>query len=477
MGLRLAGEKLPNLPGNFDEFKGMRVGVIGLGETGCALSEKLLSWGAEVIAVDSKPIDKLKARERLERLIELGLKVIGGNDEAEELLGCQLVILSPSVRPDKPFVQKLRERGIRVTGEIELAYAMCKGRVVAVTGTNGKTTTATITHHLLVSNGVRAFLVGNIGTPAISYVDVADESCWLVMEVSSFQLMTCEAFRPDIGIITNIAVDHLDWHRDVGEYISAKAKLLRGQSDDDFAVLNADDEGVRRVMHVGAAKRILFGLSSDAAHVRLVNGKVVADIPELGVGSVTLCERDEIRVLGEHNVLNVMAASAAALLCGAPPDGVRKAVASFTGVPHRLEFVAEVGGVRFINDSAATTPHAALHAIRSINSPIVWIAGGRNKGLDLGVLSDAVKEKVKAAILIGSAASELSEFLSRLNVRFMLADSLEDAVSLSLSMASPGDVVLLSPACTSLDMFENYAERGEEFRRAVRKLCGVVRDG
>lgn len=472
-----AKKRVPDLPGDQAEFKGMKVGVIGLGETGCALSEKLLVWGAQVIAVDSKPIEKLKACGKVKRLIEQGLVAIGGTDEADELLDCQLVILSPSVRPDKPFVQKLREKGIRVTGEIELVYAMCKGRIIAITGTNGKTTTTTLAHHILAENGMRAFLVGNIGTPAISCVDLADESSWLVMEVSSFQLMTCDAFRPDIGIITNIAVDHLDWHSDVDEYISAKARLLKSQNENDFAVLNADDEGVRKVMHVGAAERILFGVRNEAAHVKLVGERIVADIAALGLSDVTLCELKDIQVGGVHNVLNVMAASTAALLCGVSPDGVRKALASFAGVPHRLEFVAEIDGVKFINDSAATTPHAALHALRSISSPIVWIAGGKNKGLSFDILSEAVKERVRVAILIGSAAGELAEFLRRLNVRYEFADSLEDAVSLSLNMALRGDVVLLSPACASLDMFESYVERGERFKRAVKELSGVMRNG
>lgn len=477
MSLMQAKKRVLGLPSDQLEFKGMKVGVIGLGETGCALSEKLLAWGAEVIAVDSKPIERLKAWGRVKRLIEQGLMAIGGNDEAEELLDCQLVILSPSIRPDKPFVQKLRERGIRVTGEIELAYAMCKGRIIAVTGTNGKTTTTTLVHHLLAENGVKAFLVGNIGTPAISCVDVADESSWLVMEVSSFQLMTCDAFRPDIGIITNIAVDHLDWHSDVNEYISAKARLLKSQNESDYAVLNADDEGVRKVMHVGAAKRVLFGLRSNAAHVKLVGERIVANITALGLDDVTLCELIDIPIGGAHNVLNVMAASTAALLCGVSPDGVRMALASFAGVPHRLEFVAEIDGVKFINDSAATTPHATLHALRSISSPIVWIAGGKNKGLSFDILSEAVKERVKAAILIGSAAGELAEFLRHLNVRYEFAESLEDAISLSINMALRGDVVLLSPACASLDMFESYVERGERFKKAVKELSGVISDG
>ncbi|MCS7253617.1 MAG: UDP-N-acetylmuramoyl-L-alanine--D-glutamate ligase [Armatimonadota bacterium] len=464
------------LPKDPREFKGLKVGVIGLGETGCTLSEKLLNWGAEVIAIDSKPIWALKACKKIKELTVRGLTAIGGTDEAEELFGCQLVVLSPSVRPDKPFIERLRSRGIKVTGEIELAYAMCKGRIIAITGTNGKTTTATLVHHMLETSGVKAFLVGNIGTPAISCVDIADETSWLVMEVSSFQLMTCEAFRPNIGIITNIAADHLDWHRDIEEYISAKAKLLRMQHEDDFAVLNSDDDGVRKVMHVGAAKRVLFGLGNNTANVRLVGKKIVADIPEVGIDGATLCTLEDMQVCGEHNILNVMAASAAALLSGVSPDSIRGAIASFAGVPHRLEVVGEIDGVKFINDSAATSPHAALQALRSIDAPIIWVAGGENKGLDFGILSDAVKRRVKTAVLIGSAAMEIAEFLMRLNVPFKLAGGLEEAVSLAFNMASRGDVVLLSPACRSLDMFENYAERGEQFRVAVKRLSGVIKN-
>lgn len=460
-----------SLPRHPEDFKGLRVGIIGLGETGCALAEKLLNWGAEIVAVDAKPIERLKGKGRIERMMELGVLVITGTDESEELLNCDLVVLSPSVRPDKAFLQKLRNCGVVVTGEIEIVYALCKARIIAVTGTNGKTTTTSLIHHMLATNGVKAFLAGNIGTPAISVIGLADEKSWLVLEASSFQLMTCETFRPDIGVITNIAEDHLDWHKDLDEYISAKAKLLSMQRKDDYAVLNADDDGARRVMHIGAGKRILFGTVEGATHVRLLNGTVIVDIPEVGLRHVELCGLNDMKLKGKHNILNVMAALAAALLAGVPSDGVREAIRSFRGVPHRLELVGEINGIKFINDSAATTPHAAFHALLAVEARAVWIAGGKGKGLKFDILRDAVMEKVKGAVLIGSSADELASLLSSLSVPFKMAETLEDATRIAMDMADSGDVVLLSPACTSLDMFESYVERGERFKALVKELA------
>ncbi|MFA4016004.1 MAG: hypothetical protein RUDDFDWM_001105 [Candidatus Fervidibacterota bacterium] len=459
-----------NMPKHFSELKGKRIGIVGLGETGSALARKLLSWGAEVIAVDAKPLEQLKKREEIEKLSRSGLKVITGKDEAEELYKCDMVVISPGVRPDKPFILSLRRNGVKVTGEVELAYALCKGRIIAITGTNGKTTTTTLTHHILSHCKINAFLVGNIGEPAISIVDLTDENTWLVMEVSSFQLMTCENFRPHIGVITNIAEDHLDWHTSADEYLLAKAKMIEKQQDEDFSVLNIDDDGVQKVLGVGKGKRVFFGFNNTIAHVAPDGEEIVARIPYVGLDKVSLFNLSDFKMPGKHNLLNAMAASTAALLVGAPADGIREAISSFKGVPHRLELIGEFNGVRFINDSAATTPHATLHALLSVNPPVIWIGGGLSKNLNFGLLTEALRERVKRAILIGLSKDELCCVLKALNIPFEVAETLSEAVMSALRTAKPGDTVLFSPACASLDMFEDYKQRGEQFKAIVAEL-------
>jgi UDP-N-acetylmuramoylalanine--D-glutamate ligase len=462
-----------NMPKHFSDLKGKRIGIIGLGETGSALARKLLSWGAEVIAVDAKPLEQLKRRDEVEKLSRDGLKVIAGKDEAEELYDCDMVVISPGVRPDKPFILSLRRNGVTVTGEVELAYALCRARIMAITGTNGKTTTTTLAHHILSHCKMNAFLVGNIGEPAISVVDLADENSWLVMEVSSFQLMTCENFRPNIGVITNIAEDHLNWHKSIEEYLSAKAKLIEKQRSEDFSVLNIDDGGVKKVLDVGGGTRVFFGFNNMTAHVAPDGEEVIARIPHLGLDKVSLFNLSDLKLPGKHNLLNAMAASTAALLAGAPADCIREAISSFKGVPHRLELVGEFNGVRFINDSAATTPHATLHALLSVNSPVIWIGGGLSKNLNFGLLVDALKEKVKTAVLIGYSKGELSSILKALNVPFEVAETLREAVRSAMRTAKRGDTVLFSPACASFDMFEDYKQRGEQFKAIVMELvCG-----
>ncbi|HID07954.1 MAG TPA: UDP-N-acetylmuramoyl-L-alanine--D-glutamate ligase, partial [Armatimonadetes bacterium] len=394
-----------------------------------------------------------------------------GDDYIASLSNCDIVVLSPGVPPHKASVQQLMAMGIPVVGEIELAYHLCKARIIAVTGTNGKTTTATLIHHILTQAGYQTALVGNVGKPFIEVVEQLDDATWVVMEVSSFQLMTCEEFRPHIAIVTNVTIDHMDWHTDRDEYLAAKAKLLACQRGDDWAVLNADDAGARSIAGSGKARCILFGLHATDAHVRLEGEHIVARLHQFGCDDVTLFQRSDIRLLGKHNLWNAMAGATAAYLTGVDAHHIAVSINSFDGVEHRLELVLECNGVKFVNDSAATSPHACLYGLRAFDAPLIWIAGGRPKVTDFSILRDAICERVKAGIFIGEAAHALATVAHCAGVsHVVIASSLKEAVSYAFRYASSGDVVLFSPACASFDMFDDYKHRGEVFKQLVHKL-------
>jgi UDP-N-acetylmuramoylalanine--D-glutamate ligase len=431
---------------------------VGLGVSGAAVARALRARGHGVLVIDDDPSEA--ARLRGEELQSLGIKVSERPDAmklAMLVAGTGMVVPSPGVPPRHPVFTLARERNVPVVGEVELASRWTDRPLVAITGTNGKTTVTGLVTDMLVASGMAAVAAGNIGTPLVEAV--AAPADVFVVEVSSFQLELTDSFHPVVAVWLNLAPDHLDWHPDLESYGRAKARVWARQGDGDTAVVNADDPAVLR-WAAGAPGRVLtFGLGAADFTVvdgtlRTAHGDDLVPVPALP------------RAL-PHDVANALAASAAALSAGATLDGVRLALRRWEGFPHRVTLVGDAGGVQWYDDSKATNPHAALAALRGFES-VVLVAGGRNKGLDLSVLAGAA-DRVRAVVAIGEAAPEVAAAFEGIRP-VTIAGSMDEAVRAALAAARPGDSVLLSPGCASFDWYRSYGERGDDFRRAVGEL-------
>jgi UDP-N-acetylmuramoylalanine--D-glutamate ligase len=433
------------------ELDGARVLVLGLGISGCSAAAFCAARGARVVAAD----------ERADVAVDLptGIELAIGRafpDPAD----FDLVVPSPGVP-----VARYRERARRVWGDIELAARALAVPLVAVTGTNGKSTTALLTAAMLRAAGLRARAAGNVGTPALDLVGVGLDVA--VLEVSSFQLETTEAFRPGVAVLLNVAPDHLDRHGSLEAYTTAKSRIFANQLADDVAVVNAADPGAQRAAERGRARRWSFSSEAPVSQGAWLDaGAACLRIDE---GPVQRLSLEGSRLVGTHNRENVLAALLAATAAGAEPEKAARALVTFEGLPHRTQLVASRGGVTFVDDSKATNPAAAKRAIASIAAPLVWIGGGRAKGLDLSGLADAAGQRARAAVLMGEAAPVLERALeSRVEVRRV--NTIEEAVRVADAIAREGDVVLLAPGCSSLDQFRSFEERGERFAAAVAAL-------
>jgi len=466
------------------------VAVLGMGVSGCSVAEALLRRGVKVIAADQKSsLEQLPQREQLKHLVERGVELVLGEDAFWRLVDLKLplAVLSPGISIHREDIQALVRSGTKITGEVEFSYRLlCNefGRekvcIIAVTGTKGKTTTVHLISEMLKGSGLTTVLAGNVGVPLAKFVDELPREAnefpvRVVMEVSSFQLATCETFRPDIAAVTTLFVDHLDWHKDADDYRRSKAKIFANQKGYDWAVLNADNAGVRWMAQFVRGRILWCGKEVTAScpyctHWVSDDGEIVW--AALGDEKFPVAQLSEFALCGDHNIQNLRVAIGAALLAGARPDAITEVVRNFKGVPHRLELVAEINGVRFVNDSAATTPDAAAAGVRSFRAPIILIAGGRDKGGNWSEFKRAIKERVKTLVAIGEFADKLVKMADEAGVKVVKASDMDEAVRRAFESASPGDVVLLSPGCASFDMFASYAERGEKFREAVRKLSG-----
>ncbi len=444
------------------ELKGMRVLVVGAGVSGLAAANFLTAHGALVTLTD-----RMEERDLAEQLVQLNPGVAlraGGYPPVE---GFGLVVASPGVPPRETVLARARAAGIPLFGELELAFLFCPVPMVAVTGTNGKTTTSSLIGD--ISGLVRPTLVGgNIGVPLVSRVEDLSRDSLVVAEVSSFQLASTVRFRPWVAVVLNLVPDHLDWHGSMTAYVAAKARILANQSGADTAVLNYDDPLCRDLRGKCRGRVLFFSTRTRLEQGAFVaDGKVVfrSDGREERVADVSC-----LRIPGGHNLANALAAVAAARAAGIAPEAVARGLASFRGVRHRLETVAVIDGVRWVNDSKGTNPAAAGTALASFPGPIVLIAGGRNKGGNFDSFAAGVAQRVRWAILLGEAAPEIEAALkNRGFTALQRAESLEESVDLAARAAQPGDTVLLSPACASWDMFRNYEERGDRF-------CLLVRD-
>jgi len=435
--------------------------VVGLARSGVAAARLLAERGEDVRAVDAAhPVAAAG-------LAGVGVEVTLDTDGFALLDGTRTVVKSPGVPREAPVIAAALERGVDVIGELELAWRAIPNRFLAVTGTNGKTTTVELLGHLYRTAGEPVAVAGNVGTPLSSLVGSVEPDATVVCEASSFQLEDTTAFAPECAVFLNLAPDHLDRHPDLESYLAAKLRVFANQGNDDVAVYNADEPALAGTDLGGCARRIAFcrGAAPDC-EVSLAEGTLFYDgEPLLGVG--------ELGLFGEHNVANAMAAATAALAMGLDREAVREGLRSFAGVPHRLEQVAEIGGVRFVNDSKATNVASAVVGIGAFEGGVHAILGGSEKEEDFAPLVEPVSERCAASYLTGATADRLAAELSPAVARGVplhrCAD-LEDAVQRAAAAARPGEIVLLSPACASFDAFENFERRGERFREIVEEL-------
>jgi UDP-N-acetylmuramoylalanine--D-glutamate ligase len=451
------------------DFTGKRVLIVGLGKTGEAAANFLLGRGARVTISEIKTVEELGSKVRFWR--EMGAAIETGGHSLKTFLGVDLIIPSPGAA-FLPELKEAKKAGIKVISEIELAFHFLKGRIVGITGTNGKSTTATLAYKSLKEAGVKAYLAGNIGTPLISFVEKSRADHVYVTEISSFQLEHVDRFRAAISVFLNVSLNHLDWHASFDDYYSTKKKLVLSQGPDDIAILNQDDRLVWTLAKVTKAKVYAFSSRKEARRGCCLKGGwiVLRDESEEKV-----LRTSEVPLPGRHNLENVMAAALVSHCLGVSPRQLRSSVRSFSGLEHRLEKVLSFRRVDFINDSKATTVDATIKALQSFDKRIILILGGRDKGADFTQLRKPVREKVKKIILLGEAKEKIKNALRR-TVPMEEASSLRQAVSLSFAAAAPGEMVLLAPACTSFDMFKNFEARGRAFKKEVRRLKGCLQE-
>lgn len=442
---------------------GRQVTVVGAGRSGVAAAELLVSKGARVTLADTS-----STIEQGDRLAQLGVTLALGPHRRDQFAAADLVVLSPGVPPDQAPIHAAREAGVPVIGEIELAFRWLSGRTIAITGTKGKSTTTTLAARMLAEAGFTATAGGNLGWPLSRHVAASRADFLHVVEVSSFQLEATDTFHPWIAVLLNLSPDHLDRHASFEAYGAAKQRIFANQTADDWAVINADDPAAMNLARGARARRFDFALDAslrdgvtvaDRAIVRLHDG---AAMPLLPLASVKLT--------GRHLLTDVLAAAAVGCLAGVPPDAMRRAVEGFSGLEHALEHVAEVNGVRFVNDSKATNIAAAGQAIESFDGGVVAILGGRFKGGRFDDLRERVADRVAAIVAIGESAPLIHAAFDDL-VPVHDAASMGPAVRAAFAAAAEGGVVLLAPACSSFDMFRDYAERGRAFKEEVGRLA------
>jgi UDP-N-acetylmuramoylalanine--D-glutamate ligase len=446
------------------ELRGKRVLVVGLARTGMATTLFCAARGAVVTATDARTGNEIG--EAIGPLRTAGVSLELGGHRENTFLEQDLIVPSPGVPADAPLLQAARARGVTIWSEVELADRFLHGRLIGITGSNGKTTTASLIEHILQNAGFSTILAGNIGTPLIAHVEQTSDDTVTVVELSSFQLELIDTFRPNISVFLNLTPDHLDRHHTLEAYGRAKARIFENQTEADSAVLNADDLATTPL---APAKPPVYWFSRKqrVAQGAFVRGNEIVFRHD-GREEVVL-HLKEIPLAGAHNVENVLAAVTAARLAGAEPSAIAKGVRSFAGVEHRLEFVAEIGGVRYYNDSKATNVDATLKALDAFPGRILVLLGGKDKGSDYAVLQKPLREKAILALLIGAAADRIEKQITG-SVAIEHAGTIERAVEIASHAARPGDVVLLAPACASFDQFENYEHRGRVFKDLVHQL-------
>jgi UDP-N-acetylmuramoylalanine--D-glutamate ligase len=494
------------------EMQGKKITVVGLGRSGLGAANLLSRLGADVTVTDSKPEEELAGfRKKLSSSVRLAL----GSHQEDIFVSSDMLVISPGVPLSIPHLSRAREKAIPIVGELELAYRILSNQslqfslersaagrripFLGVTGTNGKSTTTTLLNIMLNKGGLRTILGGNIGNALTEEIykrigdsetgrpgDVtvsparrfaASEVDCIIVEVSSFQLEAIKDFRPKGAVILNITPDHLDRYRSFDEYAAAKARIFENQGEGDFLLLNADDqETMKAAQKITNGKKenpdiFYFSRKQIVEGIYCRGGKIYSNFPDMPLLTrhSLLIDAGEMKIKGVHNLENAMAASAMALLAGTSLQAVRDVLRAFPGLEHRLEFVKEIQGVKYVNDSKGTNVGAVLKSLESFVNPIILIAGGRDKAGDFSLLRNLVKERVRALVLIGEAQEKIKKALGNLTKTF-LAEDLTEAVQISQNIARKGDVVLLSPACASFDMFADFEDRGRQFKKIVMGL-------
>lgn len=444
--------------------------VFGSGISGVAASRLLLSHGASVVLYDGNDsLDAVQISAEILNDTEGNVKNILGEFPMELLESLSLTVMSPGVPMDLPVVEEMKRKQIPVWGEIELAYVFGKGDVLAITGTNGKTTTTALLGEIMKNYRESTYVVGNIGNPYTSIALDTKEDSVIVAEMSSFQLESIHTFAPKVSAILNITPDHLNRHHTMEAYIEAKQSIAKNQTEQDTCVLNYEDE-VTRIFGEKVSPKVLYFSSQRKLEkgIYLEDETIILNMDEI---TVTLCHIDELKLLGMHNYENVMAASAMAAAYGVPADIIRRSILAFQGVEHRIEYVAEKNGVAYYNDSKGTNPDAAIKGIQAMKRPTLLIGGGYDKASSYEEWIRSFDRKVKKLVLLGSTREKIKVAAEGLGFTdIILADTFEEAVETCVKYAEPGDAVLLSPACASWGMFKNYEERGDKFKELVNQL-------
>ena len=444
------------------ELSGSKVAVLGLGISGEAAAELLLSRGAVVTVLDDGIGEELK--DRGARLRSIGASVILGNIGGWPGEYFEMLVVSPGIPLSHRLVKEARERAIPVMGELEMAYRFLNRPLIAITGTNGKTTTVSLLHEIFRHGGIPSVTGGNIGYPLSRIVLAGEEDRRVVVEVSSFQLERIEMFHPSSAILLNLASDHLDRYSGMDEYRTAKLRIFENQGSGDLAAAPAHLLGLlERAVPPGVEKATWGGR----------DGRVIIEDGELRMGPgprrEIICRVEEIALKGEHNLENSMAAVTIAINQGIGAEAIKSALVAFGGLPHRLEYLSSPGGVGYYNDSKATNPAAVAAALKSFSRPVIWLAGGSDKGLDPAPLKESLPGPVKLAILMGESRDRLRRLVEG-SIPFQLAADMEEAVAVASREAERGDIVLLSPGYASFDLFKNYRERGDVYKDLVKRL-------
>ena len=449
-------------------LKNKNVLLVGLAKTGVSTIKLLDKLGANIIVNDIKDEERLKDILSDLKDIKNAEYILGYHPENVDHI--DLAVVSPGVPLDLPFILKLKEEKIEIIGEVELAYRLSKNPIfIGITGTNGKTTTTSLVGEIFKADKRDTFIVGNIGNPVIETVEETDENSILVTELSSFQLESIVDFKPHVASILNLSPDHLNRHHTMENYISAKANILKNQDKSDFSILNYDDEQVRSLQSKCNGQVIFFSRKEklDKGVYLDEDDNIVIDID----GKITLLNKKELSLPGPHNLENCMAAIAMSYVCNVDIETLRHVLKTFKAVEHRLEYVKTLNDVIFVNDSKGTNPDSTIKAVQSYDSPIILIAGGYNKDSDFNELLDIAKQNVKALVLMGETASIIEECAKEKGYKTILrVNNMKEAVEVSYDIATKGDVVLLSPACASWDMYKSFEVRGMDFKDNVNNL-------
>jgi UDP-N-acetylmuramoylalanine--D-glutamate ligase len=446
------------------DLKNKKALVVGLARSGVSAANLLCRLGARVTITDEKRESELS--ENIRKLTK-GIYLKLGGHNGVDIAKVDLVVISPGVLWDSPFLNKIRENGIRIISEVELAFKYIKAPLIAVTGTNGKTTTTTLIGEMLKKDDRNVFVGGNIGNPMCEEVLNGSSSELILSEISTFQMEGIETFKPHISVILNITPDHLDRHKSMAEYIALKKRVFINQNTRDYTVFNMDDKITAALSNEGKGERIFFSRIREVDNGAFVRGDNI--IFRRNRKEEIVSTLKDLKIIGVHNIENTLASVAVGGICDIPPRLMRGVISEFSGIPHRMEFVREIEGIKFINDSKGTNVGATIKSIESFNEPIILIAGGKDKGSDYLPLKPLIEDRVKFLILIGEAKKKMASVMNGFR-NILNAESFEEAVNEAFDKAEKGDVVLLSPACASFDMFRDYEDRGEQFKKIVESL-------